>query len=120
DGQRCGAIVADANADRCFPVAGQIGLSKGRATGGEPFPSVASHEEFSLNLETHSPPSTGLGLHTCGLGMATGKWTVTVSGRSKGLEYQKKKAKASGGCQDHIRPAGLRIDGASDSCWRSA
>jgi hypothetical protein len=60
DGERCGAIVADANADRCFPVAGQIGLSKGRATGGEPFPVVAPHEEFSLNLETHSPPSTGL------------------------------------------------------------
>src|SRR5215471_17606309 len=60
DGQRRGAIVADANADRCFPVAGQIGLSKGRATGGEPFPVVAPHEEFSLNLETHSPPLTGL------------------------------------------------------------
>src|SRR6516165_1682198 len=53
DGERCGAIVADANADRCFPVAGQIGLSKGRAPGGEPFPVVAPHEEFS-------PPLTGL------------------------------------------------------------
>jgi hypothetical protein len=54
-------------------------LSEGNATGGKPFPIVATHEEFSLNLETHSPPSTGLGLQTCGLGMATGKWTVTVS-----------------------------------------
>src|SRR5215471_9015113 len=73
DGQRCGAIVADANADRCFPVAGQIGLSKGRATGGEPFPSVAAHEEFSLNLETHSPPRSGHLLQTCGFRMGPGR-----------------------------------------------
>src|SRR5262245_8737011 len=60
DGERRGVIVLDANTDRCLPVAGQIGLSKGGATGGELFPLVAAHEEFSLNLETHSPPSTGL------------------------------------------------------------
>jgi hypothetical protein len=35
-------------------------LSKGDATGSELFPTVALHEEFSLNLETHSLPSTGL------------------------------------------------------------
>src|SRR5499425_307382 len=32
DGERCGVIVLDANADRYFPVASQIGLSKGDAT----------------------------------------------------------------------------------------
>src|SRR5262245_54700515 len=60
DGERRGAIILDANADRYFPVAGQIGLSKRGATGGELFPIAATHEEFSLNLETHSRPSTGL------------------------------------------------------------
>ena len=60
DGERRGVIVLDANANRYFPVARQLGLSKGGATGGELFPTVATHEEFALNLETHSLPSTGL------------------------------------------------------------
>src|SRR5262249_1388683 len=62
DGQRCGAAILNPNPARYLPVARQISLSKGGATGGEPFPVVAPHEEFSLNLETHSPPSTGLSL----------------------------------------------------------
>src|SRR6516165_6387251 len=60
DGERCGTTILDANADRYFPVARQIGLSKGGAADGELFPIVAAHEEFSLNLETHCLPSTGL------------------------------------------------------------
>src|SRR5258708_36428553 len=56
DGERCGAVILDADADRYFRVASQIGFSEGDATGGEPFPTAPTHQDITLNLETHTLP----------------------------------------------------------------
>src|SRR5262245_6395935 len=54
DRQRRGAVPLDAYPDRRFAVGGQVGLPKGDLTGRELLPIVATHQEFSLDLETHS------------------------------------------------------------------
>src|SRR5262245_30417607 len=123
DGQRCGPITVDTNPNRCLAVGGQIGLAKGGTTGRELLPMVATHQKFSLDLETHSPSSTQTAQHAardCDCENA-----VMTAGRSRdALSYSDIKGKQRrqalsgwcinatyGGSSSEISRSSLRIRG---------
>src|SRR5262249_46747959 len=74
DGERCGAVVLDANADRYFPVAGQIGWSKGDArvaSFSQSLPRTRNFRSISKLIRSPRPGYDRAPLRTCGPGTST-------------------------------------------------